>query len=502
MWKYLLRAAAVAGAAFLLVASAVGSAQPYERMLRHNFWNDGVNVAGLRQDSLSRANAEIGGSYEEGDFRSLHDPSSKWSVGASTRAVKHLKGYSLRGAFSFDNTENYDMCGSMFSTMGFYPVDAMEFTPGRKSSQTYYIDGGISVDVSSNWRIGIRAGMTSRNTAKLKDLRYTSYSLDLDVLPSVMYHSGEFAAGATLVYGRNTETVSAEQIGSSQNAPFAFFDEGLMFGTYQSWSGSGVHLKETGVSGLPLQRNSYGAALQAQYGGAFVETSAKYFSGHAGERQIVWYRFEGMEASALAGVRLGDGHSLRAKTDYTREVNRESVLEKVVENGITLSREYGSNRVFERCIFGAVAEYEYLGRALEVRASASGKRSEKLSSPYYPYVYFQGMNVFGFEAEGLCHISVFDVGVQASYLQGVISEDGERTVVSTSNPAPERMEELYSLMNEYDTVPRLSLGLSLRGNIRGGLYAELAGFCTKAFGVTLISGSSRWGGSLKLGYNF
>lgn len=489
---------------FLLCSGAffTGYAQPYERMLRRNFWNDGTNVTGIRQDSLSLANAEVGALYTAGGFRSLNDASSLWSVGASTRAVKHLEKYSLTGTFSFDDTENYDMCGSMFSSPGSYPVDVMEFTPGRKSSQTYIVDGGISADVSKNWRIGARFKMTSRNIAKLKDLRYTSYSLDLGVLPSVMYHSGKSAFGMTLIFKRNTETISAEQIGSTQNAPFAFFNEGLMFGTYQSWSGSGVHLDESGVSGLPLRKNTYGAAFQGQYDNLFGEFSICYSSGQAGERQIVWYRFNGTETSALLGARFRGGHSLRAKAAYIHEINRESVLEKVVENGITLNKEYGSNRVFERSKIGVSAEYEYLGRSLEARAAVNGTRTEKMASPYYPYVYVQGMNILECSAEGLYHIAMFDIGLQASYLQGKISEDYERTVAETANAAPSRMEEYYNIMNEYDTVPRALLGASFRWNFLKGMYAEASGSAVRAFGVNLVEGNFRWTCALKLGYNF
>lgn len=487
----------------LLLLCAVSSfGQPYERMLRRNFWNDGMNVTGIRQDSLSLANAEVGGFYTAGGFRSLNDASSEWSVGASTRAMKHLEKYSLTGAFSFDDTESYDMCGSMFSSPWFYPVDVMEFTPGRKSSQTYFIDGGISADLSENWRIGARFKMTSRNVAKRKDLRYTSYSLNLGVLPSLMFHSGSFAAGLTLVYGRNTEMITAEQIGSTQNAPVAFFNEGLMFGTYQSWTGSGVHLDESGVSGLPLQKNTYGAALSVQYDNFFAEVSADYSSGKAGERQIVWHRFTGVGTSALLGVRFSESHSLRVRGGYSCETNKESVLEKVVENGITLNKEYGSNQVFERGKASVSAEYEYLGRSLEARAVVRGTRTEKMSSPYYPYVYVQGMNILEGRAEALYHIGTFDIGLRALYLQGEISDDYERTVAETQSPSPSRQEDYYNIMNEYDTVPRVSAGASLRWNFLKGLYAEVSGGALRAFGVNLIEGNFRWNCALKLGYNF
>ena len=119
------------------------------------------------------------------------------------------------------------------SGKGKFPVDVLEFTPGRKSFQTYKMYGGLSVDIAPGWRVGGALDFSSRNAAKRKDLRYTGYALDMEVTPSLMYHSGDFAAGVSAIYARSTETVSAEQVGSAQSAPFAFFNEGLYFGNLQ-----------------------------------------------------------------------------------------------------------------------------------------------------------------------------------------------------------------------------------------------------------------------------
>ena len=46
------------------------------------------------------------------------------------------------------------MSGSMFIHPGFYPVDILEFTPGRKDLQTYSFMGGIATNLNPNWRLG------------------------------------------------------------------------------------------------------------------------------------------------------------------------------------------------------------------------------------------------------------------------------------------------------------------------------------------------------------
>ena len=64
-----------------------------------------------------------------------------WNAGAIAKSITHLKGYSLTGSFSFDHTSGKDMSGSMFIHPGFYPVDLLEFTPGRKDLQTLRFHG-------------------------------------------------------------------------------------------------------------------------------------------------------------------------------------------------------------------------------------------------------------------------------------------------------------------------------------------------------------------------
>lgn len=132
----------------LLLCGLTVSAQRYERVFRDNIWNSSRNITGVRQDSMSRSYAEFYGQYEAGGFRDTWQAAEGWSAGAATASIRHLERISLAGSFSFDQTEGYGMCGSMFMKPGYYPVDILEFTPGRKTRQTYAFDGGIAYDLS------------------------------------------------------------------------------------------------------------------------------------------------------------------------------------------------------------------------------------------------------------------------------------------------------------------------------------------------------------------
>ncbi len=481
--------------------------QRYERLLGRNLWNGGNNAAGLRADSLSFSVAEAGGLYRAGDFRSPDEAASEWSAALEAKTVTHLEKFSMRGAFGFEDREAYDACGSMFLDGGRFPIDVVEFTPGRKTFQTYTMSGAVAVDLAGGWTAGAALDFRSRNAAKRKDLRYTDYALDMSFSPGVRYSSGDFAAGLALIYDRNTETVNAEQIGSATTAPTAFFDEGLSIGTLQAWTGSGTRLSEPGVSGLPVVQTAHGAAAQLQpCRSVYAELEFSYLRGRVGERQTVWYRYGGPRADLNLALRRGR-HTLRALAALELLSNRETVLDKVVEGGITITREYGSNGILRRSSLDSRIEYEYLSELLELRASLAAQRQKSLATPTYPYVYTQDLRKFSASAEALVHIGAFDAGARLAYLQGCVS-DGERIAGGFSGDAsgsvsePYRFAERYDALCEFATAPRAGVGLSLRWNFLRGLYAEAFGNCTKAFSLDCISGSLRWSAGLKTGYNF
>ena len=42
-----------------------------------------------------------------------------------------------------------------------------------------------------------------------------------------------------------------------------------MYGAYEAWDGSGIHLSESGVNGFPIKELSNGGALQLQWKGFY-----------------------------------------------------------------------------------------------------------------------------------------------------------------------------------------------------------------------------------------
>ena len=249
--------------ALFATRSLPAAAQRFEKTVERNAWNMTSNVCGVRADSISISQAQLYGRYTDGGFRDLSDPERLWNVGAFAQTISHFGKVSMTGKFAFDNEESYKACGSMFSRPGAYPVDLFEFTPGRKTRQSYTVDGGIAARLSPLLTIGGKVEFLSSNYSKRKDLRYTDYLLDMKVTPSLLFSFGErVRLGLSYFYRRVAESLSAEELGISDQSYYAFLDKGLMYGSYDVWTGGASHLKEAGVSGFPVRENFHGLALQ------------------------------------------------------------------------------------------------------------------------------------------------------------------------------------------------------------------------------------------------
>lgn len=490
----------------LLCMVSAASAQTYDIIERRNSWNAGANVTGIMMDSITTSYAELYGRNNHGDFRNYYEAEKSWSAGGIAKSITHLKGYSLTGSFSFDHTSGKNMSGSMFIHPGFYPVDILEFTPGRKDLQTYTFMGGIATDISPNWRLGGKIDFASANYSKRKDLRHTNYRLDLQVAPSVMYHSGELAIGLSYIFNKNSESVKAEVIGTAATSYNAFLDKGLMYGAYEAWNGSGIHLSESGINGFPIKELSHGAALQLQWKGFYGDIEYSHVSGSAGEKETIWFKFPTDRITSHLSYRFKQGnkeHFIRLNLQWSHLVNNENVISKETVNGITTSHIQGSNRIFEKDAFFIHPEYELISPRGELRLGTELSAFKRLTTQMYPYVASEKMLCSRTSISGILHTGRFDLKAAASFSTGNFTEKS-RTAETETEPGnpPYRLTDYYNLQKEYATATHATLYLGLRYHFNHGIYAEIQGSYTHGFNLNYIEGSSRWNEGIKLGYTF
>ena len=490
----------------LLACSVAVHAQTFREVERNSFWQGTQNVAGIRLDSLSRSYAEAFGRYEEGGFRDTWQAPRAWSAGAVTASVRHFERMSVTGSFAFEQTEGYDMCGSMFTKPGYFPVDVLEFTPGRKTLQTYSFDGGIAYDHDSRWTIGAKVDFESANLAKRKDLRHANWWLDFTVAPGIMYRSGDWSFGLSPVFRKVAETINAEQVGTAESSYYAFLDKGLMYGVYQVWTGSGIHLEESGVNGLPLREYSYGGAVQLQYRGLFADVQVSAISGSAGEKEYVWFEFPGMEAGADLRYRwVNDDResNVRLHYDMKRQHTDEPVLEKISENGVITVLNHGSNRIFSTSSWHVSPEYEMLHRIMDMRAGVDFGVSKGISSQVYPYIYTRSLKELSAYLEMVFTFGRLDFGFRGTYGTGWLHESERLASDDTGvQSVPFRLQDWYDRQMEYMTAHRFRSEIMLRYDFEKGIYLAAFLGSTKAYALKYIDDRHRLSATLKLGYDF
>ncbi len=481
------------------------NAQTYDIVERRNFWNGGSNVCGLLADSLSRSYAAIDGSFESGRYRDANSPETRWAAGASAATITYLEKFSLIGKFAFSDTESYGACGSMSARPGYYPFETYEFTPGRKTRQKYSMTGGIAVPLKGGWSVGGRLDFESQNYTKRKDIRHTDYLLDFSVAPGLMWERGDIRVGVSYILSKNSETITAEELGITSGVYYAFLDKGLMYGVYDLWDNSSVHLKESGVNGFPMKEVTNGGAVQFQYGGFYADAEFSGHHGESGEKQKIYSNFRGWSARGGLNYRTGRNY-VRGRWDFRTQDNYENILENVTENGVTTTVKYGSDKILTRQKFSAGLEWEMLGSDGGCwRAGAEWTQTRGVSSTAYPYITTRRTDIARIYAAFLLKFGPVDWRMGAECMQGWIDEN-ERTAESEvdAGEGPFRLEEYDEWLTDYRCKAKGAIDLSLRYNFRFGLYID-AGF-------RIVSGfrknvSSHFGGArctevLAIGYNF
>lgn len=487
-------------------------------------WRDGRNISGLASARsprgmiaglVKRSSVVVSGGLETGGYRSQSEAPTLWEGGVSADTEVHFYDLLLTGNFSFDVAGGKDMCGSMFTNPGCYPIDVLEFTPGAKALQSYGMGGGIALKNDSRLIPGGTFRFGGSNYSKRKDLRHTTYRQELEIVPSLLWDGQDLVLGASGIFIKDSESVQAEQIGSATaESYYAFLDKGLMYGTYQVWDGNGVHLSENGVDRLPVKQYSYGFALQAELGG-FLYGDFEYLrtKGEVGEKGYTWFRFPGSSMAAKLRWTLhrpGGVHVIKASGEWRRQENDESVIDKVTEGGVTTPAEYGSNRIFERRSLSGGPSYSFYGaNGTELHSDLQFIKEKDRSTLMYPFLNLDEVTLMRLSLSGKLPLGALELdggistGCKIGEHSHYIGNDNEELGVVS---APYRLQEWFDREQEITDATFLGVSAGLRHHftIRGtyNMYVAARYSLTHAFGIVLLPGSNRHTAQISLGYDF
>lgn len=488
----------------VLSLGRVAAQERFDRVERRNPWNGGVMAAGIRQDTASRSFAEVYFVKENGGMIDRSASDDSWNAGARTASIRHLEKVSFAGGFSYDYFDGRNMCGSIFTVPGLYPVDIVEFTPGRKVRETYAFEGALSAVLGGRWTGGLHVDFAARNYAKRKDLRHKNTRLDFEFAPSAMYRAGRFAASAAYIVGVDREKIEAEEIGVSAESYLAFFDRGLRYGSLQLWESNDLHLSTAGVTGFPVKQTTQGAALGMQYGAWHLEAAYRFRQGETGER-VAWHEFETHDLRADAGwqlARTDECHDLRLGLEWERLDNRENIVSYETVDGVATPQVHGSAPIFGRRMLEVRAEYEWTTPRTDLRVGATGSFLDRQSTLMYPYVREQRLHWGALWADWVQRLGHWELNVAADFRKGGFRERSDR-LFSTAEPGdyPTQLTEWYDYENEYLTASRLGVGAGVRRHIHG-FYIDLSARYERGFGLRLVGRADRVRAVLSVGYDF
>ncbi len=490
----------------LLCAAAATAQSPYRQIGLRNLWTGSVNGCSIARDTVTASEATLYGEMEGGGLRTKSAALRQWHAGARAATVTHYGRLSLGGSFGFDHFEGREMCGSMFVEQGFWPVDVIEFTPGRKQRQTYGFDGRIAARAGGGWLLGAQIGFDAVNYAKRKDIRHTNYRQQLAVAPAVQYARPWGAVGLNYIFEKNSESVSAEEIGSNTDTYEAFLDKGLMYGVMEAWTGSGLHLKEAGVDGFPVRELTHGAALQGEWKSLFAEVVWRRGRGVVGEKSYEWFAFPSERFDLRAAWRrVGERatHVVRAEWRWSRLRNEERVVGRETQGGVTRPVIYGSVPVLERRCRSLSARYDGIVRRGEYSVRMAFERQEDLATPLYPERHYRQLDRFEIEASAMRRTGRFEWSAGAAFSVG---NNDERDLATAGQLLAEvrsfRLEEYWNAETEYLTAPVYGLSADVKYTLWRGLCVGVGGRWRHGANLKYLPGPNRLTGRVEIAYRF
>ena len=477
----------------------------------------GQDIVLLRQGfpdlGSSRGSAAVYGGYEAGGYHPAFAPESLWKAGAKAQETYHGDNTSYTGSFSFEQVEGKGMFTSMFLEPGYFPIDVLEFTPGDKTRQTYKLNGGFVTQLD-DFVFGVKADYTAANYAKRKDIRHTTYGMDLQLEPTfgfVSEDSEEAQSGSVAyIFRKRTETIDAEQVGAATDQSYyAFLDKGMRYGTWQVWDGDGIHLDEAGVGVLPVREFTHGFAEQFQTGSLGFSGGLKFLWKHGtvGEKGYEWFKYRGHTYSTWLERTWESGHSLRLDFDLEDDRLKEAVLDKVSSGGITTPTIYAYNAVSERAWASLDLTYAVRfqqGCLKRLQAVLHGGVWSEESYLMYPYEdktdRYNGMATvvaaFGF--------GPVDMNLRVNGGAGTWKDQGLQGETDEVESVPFRLESDWLRKMEYFSTGKLGAGLTLTYHMKAvrGLYLQAEGTWLHGFGIDLLPGADRWSSTMKVGFDF
>lgn len=455
--------------------------------------------------SISSATASF--NKDNGAFVGIDGSSDSWQAGVRGESFTRISDRIVFcGGLSYSYFSGKNMGGSALVDRESNPVAFLESTSetlGGKTRERYGLDAGMSYSLSEKWSLGFKLGYSAGNNVKVKDPRYRSELMFLDMSAGFFYRGDRnFAFGASAIFKNTQEIIKSHLFGTTDKSYYLLIDRGSFFGTLEQVEGMNGFVSTSDFQ--PMTNNLYGASFQLEAGSkvrSYNGITVLYRGGHYGKGSStypIYFEYSGFTAEYDGKLLWGSrafSHDLHYGADFAMLGTKENSIKYTTPvGGTTIAQIIGSNDVQSRMDIHANAGYKL---AVDVQGNRPRMEmgvdisaySQNRKTTIYPY--YRKSNVSTVEADVFYRQSftagknVFTVGAGALYGMGfgVAAEDGQ--LASTSGASKLVSQDEYLAREfEYNTISRVGAGLSftytrmLKGN--SSLFLRISDDFTRA----------------------
>ncbi|MFV0365777.1 MAG: DUF6850 family outer membrane beta-barrel protein [Mangrovibacterium sp.] len=362
---------------FLLVAAFLVATMSHAQVFQTNYqtelsasaWLNSANPTGLSTfSSESKTLVELYSDKQQGDFVNYYESNNSLSLGARSESIVRLNPkLVLSGKLNYLNFSGKNMGGATFLNPYYNPFNVVEYTlddAGTKKSESYSLEGGLSVALSEYWLVGGRIFYQTTGYFKTKDLRHTNDWLDLKTDLGIVRQLGRNSLGLSYHYRRTVESISYQVVGTTDKEYNLLIDYGLFFGKQERFGGTSGYT----AGGSPMINDFHGIGLQ--FGTHFKslelynEIGINLRQGYYGTKAsstVLYTEHNGRELFYKGAFTLHKGkatHRLNVQFYQNKLSNKaNSYREETASNGNTVVVYYGANQVLNRSTTQLLTEY-------------------------------------------------------------------------------------------------------------------------------------------------
>ena len=301
---------------------------------------------------------QLDGQKDNGGLISLNESPDSFQGGAATESYFRVSDpLTFYGSLSWNYFSGKEMGGQILMDPEYNPVNFLENSEsnkGIKKQEHYQLAGAMSYRLGKKWAAGVRFDYTSADRTKIKDPRFSTIWMDIDIHAGVSFApSDKWLVGLSVQYRNTLEQVRGGVYGTTDKQYYINTDKGGFWGTVADLSGDLNHIPVT--TPHYMNNNFVGGALQLVWNGRFSsELWALMRSGYFGQKTSttpVFFEYNGVQAGYRGKLVLPAGkdlHVVSLSASMESLTNQENKFRYITPTGQNTVVDYLSHDVILR----------------------------------------------------------------------------------------------------------------------------------------------------------